>query len=322
MNNETKAQTYEIRIPVYASAPIVTNPKGFSDVTYGDMMAFIIKKIDEHNAVQKKIVSQQRKKTKQKEISNITYVHQSFNDTPALFVKMNAAITNLYDTYIERDELIELGKKDKVGSENNWLLLYPQIKGTDPNHYICYWLIFVYADPHKEFNDITQSAKMFVRNILELKLKNIKTKDVLTELKKIGSTPELKVRFTYVALDGGDVEVKYQNYVVGGSFKKEKIARFVNMPFDCSEELISDESYKQEYQKKEIFVGIGKKEYKIVKQGQLDDAKKRIEDAVEEMFNMSSPLAKEEIEPETLYNINFMTEKLKPVIENYLESYA
>jgi predicted RND superfamily exporter protein len=94
------------------------------------------------------------------------------------------------------------------------------------------------------------------------------------------------------------------------------------MPFEYSEELISDESYKAEFQKKEVFVGIGKKEYKIVKREQLDEAKKLIEDLVEETFNMCSYITDAELESKTLYDVDFITQKLKPVIENYVESYA
>ena len=235
---------------------------------------------------------------------------------------MNAGNTNLYDTYIQREEFIELGKTDKVGSENNWLLLYPQIKGIDPNHYTCYWLIFVYADPHKDFNDITQSAKLFVRYILQLRLRHIKTQDVLKELKDLGTTPELKIKYTYIASGNNDVMPKYQNYVICDKFKKEKLESFANMPFDYTEEIISDESYKSEYHNKDIYITVGKKEYKIIKKAQLDEAKKLLEDVVEETFNMTSYVTGEYLETNTLYSIDFMTEKLKPVIENYLASYA
>lgn len=312
---------YEIKIPVYVSER-VTEPNGFQNITYDDMTALIIRRIDEHNAKDGKIVAQQRKKTKKKEIAGLTHIKRSFGDVPALFVQMNAASTNIYDTYIQREELIELGKTDKVGSENNWLLLYPQIKGIDPNHYTCYWLVFVYADPHKDFTDITQSARMFVRSILQLKLRNIKTQDILKELKDIGTTPELKLKYTYITSDSGDVDVKYQNYVTGGKFKKEKVESYSNMPFDYTEEIIADESYREQYQNKEILVTIGKKEYKIKKREQLDEAKKLLQDVVEETFNMTSSVTQEELEAATLYDVDFMTEKLKPVIENYLASYA
>ena len=313
---------YEIKVPVYVSEPVTTEPNSFMNITYDDMVNLIIKRIDEHNQAEKKIVAQQRNKTKRKEIAKLDYIQRSFNHIPALFIRMNAANTNLYDTYIQSDEFIELDKNDKVGSENNWLLLYPQIKGIDPGHYTCYWLIFVYADPHKDFNDITQSAKLFVRHILQLKLRHIKTQDVLKELKDLGTTPELKIRYTYLATDSNDIDVKYQNYVICGRFKKEKLESFANMPYNYTEEIIADESYKSEYHNRDIYATIGKKEYKIIKKRQLDEAKKIIEDVVEETFNMTSYVTGAELEPNTLYDIDFITDKLKPVIENYLANYA
>ena len=115
---------------------------------------------------------------------------------------------------------------------------------------------------------------------------------------------------------------KYQNYVICDKFKKEKLESFANMPFDYTEEIISDESYKSEYHNKDIYITVGKKEYKIIKKAQLDEAKKLLEDVVEETFNMTSYVTGEYLETNTLYSIDFMTEKLKPVIENYLASYA
>ena len=46
------------------------------------------------------------------------------------------------------------------------------------------------------------------------------------------------------------------------------------MPYNYTEEIIADESYKSEYHNRDIYATIGKKEYKIIKKRQLDEAKK------------------------------------------------
>lgn len=315
------AKTYELKIPVFISE-IVNQERGLFDLTHEHMITLLKQKIDKHSASGNSIVAPKRKKPKTKEIKALSYQEYNFNNIPTLFVRMNTADTNLYDTYIEREEKIELTKSDRIGSDNNWLLFYPYIRGVDPNKYTCCWLIFIYADPHKTFEDITQAAKVFVKRVLELKLKNIKTQDVLNELKEANATTKLEVRYTTVLNDFEDTEVKYQDYLISGRMKKRKEQIFNNMPFSLTEEIINDDSYQTEFQKKEINVFLGKKEFKILKREQLDEAKKQLEDLVEETFNMCTEITEIELEPKTLYNIDFMADKLKPVIENYLDSYA
>lgn len=315
------AKTYELKIPVFISE-ILSEERGMFDLTHEQMISSLKQKIDKHSASGHSIVTPKRKKPKTKEIKALSYQEYSFNNIPALFVRMNTADTNLYDTYIEREERIELTKSDRIGSENNWLLFYPYIRGIDPNKYTCCWLIFIYADPHKTFKDITQAAKTFVKRVLELKLKNIKTQEVLNELKQANSTAKLKIRYTTILNDFEDTDAKYQEYQISGKMRKLKEQVFDNMPFSLTEEIINDDSYQSEFQKKEINVFLGKKEFKILKREQIDEAKKQLEDLVEETFNMCSEIHENELEPETLYDIDFMAEKLKPVIENYLDSYA
>lgn len=315
------AKTYELKIPVFISE-ILNRERGLFDLTNEQMITLLKQKIDKHSASGNSIVASKRKKPKTKEIKALSYKEYNFNNIPSLFVRMNTADTNLYDTYIERDEKIELTKSDRIGSENNWLLFYPYIRGIDPNKYICCWLIFIYADPHKTFEDISQAAKVFVKRVLELKLKNIKTQDVLNELKESNATTKLEVRYTTVLTDFEDTNGKYQDYLISGRIRKRKEQIFDNMPFSLTEEIINDDSYQTEFQKKEINVFLGKKEFKILKREQLDEAKKQLEDLVEETFNMCTEITESELEPQTLYDIDFMAGKLKPVIENYLDSYA
>lgn len=312
---------FDIKIPVYISESI-TQTSGLFKYSYEDMIDYVKKKIDSYAETDKNITAKKRNKPRTKEINSITYKEHNFADIPALLVRMNACTTNNYDMYIERDERMDVGKTDKIGSENHWLLLYPQIKGLDSNNYSVFWLIFVYADPNKEFDDITNSAKLFLKNILNLKFRNIKTPDVLKDIKNKNFVSELQVKYTSITTDENDVDVKFQEYLVKGKLKLEREDVFQNMPFDKTEELINEVTYKNQFQQKIIRVITGKTEYKILKQQQFDEAKEKLEDVVEETFNMTSSVTEQELEPEILYNEEFMISKLKPVVENYLDSYV
>ena len=80
------------------------------------------------------------------------------------------------------------------------------------------------------------------------------------------------------------------------------------MPYNYTEEIIADESYKSEYHNRDIYATIGKKEYKIIKKRQLDEAKKIIEDVLRKAFDNCRLI--EDFEDKTKLNniYDFMTE--------------
>lgn len=62
---------YEIKVPVYVSESVTTEPNGFVNVTYDDMINLIIKRIDEHNQAEKKDSCPTKKENKKERNSKI-----------------------------------------------------------------------------------------------------------------------------------------------------------------------------------------------------------------------------------------------------------
>lgn len=94
----------------------------FENVLFQDMIHMIKKRLDDFKCP---ISSSNRNKTKKTVVSNIAYQDVQIGNVPALLLKISAFNTNMYDGYFEANEKIPITKENKLGSENNFVLLYP-----------------------------------------------------------------------------------------------------------------------------------------------------------------------------------------------------
>lgn len=321
MKKELPNKQYDIKIPVYVTGSVVEN-KGLFNLTYSDLVQIAKSKIDSFNSSGDRLTSNKRNKPTRKEIQSITYKEKLIGDIPVLLIQMDASTTNNFDIYVESDERILIKPKDKIGSGNHWILMYPRIVGLDPSSYSCFWYVFVYADPTKIFDDVTNSAKIFIRKVIGLKLRNIKSAEMLKELGRQSSIPELQVRYLSLTNDRNDSDIMFNEYRTKGSLKHEREDFYENLPFESAEELINNTDYLKSFQQKFIKIISGKKEFKIEKRALIDESSNLLDDYIEESFNMSSPINETELSEDILYNEEFMMSKLIPVIQNYISSYA
>lgn len=316
---EEKKKEYLIKIPVYTSEPIEKEHDAFASITYEDMVYNIKKKIDEYDQRKNKVTSDKRNKAKKKGIDKIEYTQHMLGKVPSLLLRITAHNTNLHDGYLETDKRINFEKDYKVGSDNNYALLYPVIDGLDNNHYRHYWIVLVYEDIEKENSELISTVKLVLKKILGISIANIKLPDVIDELRKMGTVPELQLKLTSVSFDDNEVDVRYKNYLCESKVKKKKEDKFQNMPFESTEEMINEEFAKETHQKVEVKVWWGKKVYNITKE-QLNDAKRSIRQTAEEVFNESSTITDADLPK--IYDTSFIISKLTPVLNNYLSSYV
>ncbi len=315
--SEPKPKTYTIKIPVYTSEQVVKAVDLFGGVTHKHMLDFAIKKISDYNNQEIKITSDKRNKTKKKEIDTVQYTKHNIGNIPVLLLKISAYNTNLLDGYVVTDKRVEFNPKDRIGSDNNFMMLYPNIVGIDPNNYKHFWLIFVYEDPHKENADIIGTIRLVLNKILNIPTANIKLPELIEELRAVKNIPELQVKLYSLSYEDNEVGIKYREYLSDSRLKKVKEDYFKNMPFENTQELINDNSIGEGYDKKEIKVIIGKKEYKITND-QKRDAKDGLNQLIEEIYNEASGITESDLK--TLYEPEFIISKLSPVLENYLKS--
>lgn len=311
-----KPKTYNIKMPVYTTSLMDKEEGLFGKVNYDDMISFLEKKLSSFTFP---ISSDNRNKTKKTVISKIVSNEVKIGEVPALLLQINAFNTNLYDGYFEGEEKITFAKDNKIGSDSNYVLFYPRIKGLTPDSYTCYFLMLVYEDPTKDAGEVSKLAKIVSNKILKIPVQNIKLSMILEELKHIGDIPELRVKYYSLTESDNNVDVKYACYLDKSTLKKEEVRQFKNMPFTTMESLLSDTSEDGNYQKKETSIFHGKKEYKISKQ-LICEAGEVLSETAEKIFNATSSITQEELESK-VHDKQFMIDKMTSVITNYIGGY-
>lgn len=318
MSTNDNLKTYSIKIPVYTSEPITKPNDVFGGVTYKDMINHVVNKIAEYDNIPFKLSRNKRNKTQKKEVDKIEYNICSLGGIEAILLRISAYNTNLYDGYIETDERFSLEKNHKIGSNNNFVLLYPNIYGLDNNNYMYHWIVLIYEDPNKNDGlDLVSTAKMVLNKVLGISIANIKLPEVMNEIEKIKTIPEIQLKFTSLKFEDNEVSIKYRDYLSNSCVKAQKMNTFKNMPFERIEEIIEDNTFQAEYQTKEIKIIAGNKEYKII--DKLEEAKEIFKKSAEQIFNATASITELDLENK-IYEKDFILSKLEPILNNYLNS--
>ena len=312
---DKKYKSFIIKVPVYCSEIITKGNDLFGGVTYLDMINHSKRKIQDYKALNEKVSRNKRNKIQKREIDRVDSIDCMIGKRPCLLLQISAYDTNLSDGYVETDHKVNLGETDKIGSENYFLLLVPNIIGVDANNYKHQWIIMVYEDPHKETQDIISTAKLVVNKILNISTANIKLPEILEDLRKMKKIPELSINFLAISNEENEVDTKYRKYLVNSKMRKQKEEKYENLPITETEEVINDTAYEDEFQKRTVKIRLGKKEYRITKDQKLE-AEGKINEAVEEIFNESIVISKDELS--SIYEPSFIIEKLTPILQNYL----
>jgi hypothetical protein len=312
---ERKKKKYTIKVPVYTTELVSSPIDLFGGIAYKDMTAYVVRKINEFTTLKFPVVSDNRNKTLKTEIDSIETFENYIGDVPIVLLKIKAFTTNLYDGYFETGEQkIPFEKENRLGSENNYVLLYPVVDGITNKSY--HFLVLVYEDPHKRSDELLKSSKLVLKEILKTPIRNLKLDIVLEELERHPVIPELQVRYTAIKYDDNLVDNKYVEYSYGkGVFKKQRDDKFKNMPFGKVQDLLND-PLRDDYQKKEARITVDGKEFKITKEI-IEEAANEFKDTVEKVFNSRFEIEEEQLV--SIYDPAFILENLTPIISNYRE---
>lgn len=306
-------KSYVIKIPVYTSERRVDS-KGVFEQTYDGMASYVIEKVKQFNNVTGELTRNHRNKVKTTKIDSVEFTKLKIGDVDSVLLKFSAYITNHNDGFVITGKKIKLKQDDKVGSDTNYVLLYPIIQGISSDKFRYHWLILIYEEPNKQNNELVSNVKALLRSALNIKIKNIKLPVLLEKLKKIKTLPELNLKFTSYENGDNDVDANLRPYLVKSKISRQRKESFKDIPFKKTEDLITDETFEDGYNKREIKVTIGNQEYKISKE--LIEAKEKVNSIVEEIFN--SKFGIKESEMGKVYDIEFIVEKMTEVITNYL----
>lgn len=312
-----KEKSYIIKVPVYTTNMIENVQDMFGGITYENMLSFIKEKLMKFKSNNNIIQFENRNKTRRTIINKIDFTEHRRGETSAILMQISAYSTNLYDGYFEAEEKINFKKDYKIGSDTNFVMIYPVIKGIERSNYIHYFIILIYEDPTKNNNEIVKITKQVLNKILETPIANIKPPTILEELKAIGTIPELQIKYSAIYNEENDVDIKYRDYLVSGKLKKQKEDHFKNMPVNKIEELL-DEPNEDNYQKRVTIFKIGKKEYKISKE-LINEASETLKETSEKVFNATTSITEEELN-DKIHDKNFIASKLFPILENFLST--
>ena len=205
---------YFIKIPVYVSEFKFESEGMFGGVTYKHMIQGLIKKIDEYNGNSGEIKNYKKKKTFERRVKGITYQEIKIGDSSTLLLKMTAYNTNYLDGFYEKGDKVPLTKEAKIGSDNNFMLMYPNISGLDPNNYKYQWVILLYEDPNKDFNEIASTAKAVLNKVLDIKVKNVKLNTVINDITIKEIAPEIIVKMITVDYDSDNESPEFKEYLI------------------------------------------------------------------------------------------------------------
>lgn len=322
---ENPNKAYNIKIPVYISEKNEEQAGMFEPLSFDEMIKLLGAKIDDYNLNPVNVTNDKRNKTVIKEIEKVDYSIVNLGTEKGLLLKITASNTNFFDGYYksqtDEKEKINLQKSDKLGSDNNFILLYPKITGYQTSFFKYEWIILVYEDPNKEANEIISIAKIVLKKILNISIANVKLPDLVDKLNQISIIPELQLKLSTIEYEDSDVDNDLVEYLFESKIIKQKENTFLNVPFQKVKEIIESLKFAEKYRKKRIKIINGKNEIKIF-QEQVNEAEEKLKTTIEEIFNQNSIIYQNDIDKELIYKEDFIVEKLKPILDNYLISYA
>lgn len=311
------ATSYCIKVPVFVTKTKDSKNKELFGVDndYTQMVYAVESKVSSYNLQTKYTPFGNKNKTKEFVVKNLSATRHTLAERPCLLVRISAYSTNLLDGYFEGSKKITFDSKDKIGSDNYFMLLFPMITGIESSKYDRYFLVLVYEDPHKDDEELLLIIRYVMRKILGMPIRNIKLSSVLEDLKNARNIPELEIRFTGMSNVEDEVEAKYKDYIVENKLHTTKKTSFRNMPADMLVDMINNTDEVNQYQNQSMKWTIGKKEYKISRQ-QIDEVKQKIQTTVEKIFNERVSITETELNK--IYDPDFVIEKLQVVLQEYL----
>lgn len=309
---------YSVKVPVYLTVPQTVDEDQMFSGSFPEMIETIKSALDNFAV----ITVSTRNKSKKVVIDKVDYYDYELEGHPMLLLQISAYDTNINDGYCEIDHKVQLGSTGKIGSDTNYVLMYPMIDGMHPNSRSCYFLMLVFEDPTKDSGDVQKLAKILAKDCLRQPVRNVKPDVLLRELRLLREIPQLDIQFSGISYDD-DCNHELRQYLVSSTVKRKKEERFNNVPIDVLD-YIHDLTPVDGYNRRILLCTVGKKQYRFTKDfvNTLEDAGVEAEEFAEKIFNMTTSVSEEEMGNGSLTNREFVYTKLLGVLSNYLASYS
>ncbi len=304
-------KTYSIHIPAFISERNEVEG-GMFDFTYDDMIQLAKSKINDHNQLSGSIVTGIRNKTKKRIIDNVNISEFKSGKIPYLLLQISAYNSNFEGQLVKKKSIMPIEQSDKIGSTNNYVLLYPQLSVNDDVKYYN-WIVLIYDDPNKNSDDNISNAKTLMRSILKTPIRNIKLKRFINDLKKTEQKPFISLTLTAINYDADMISDELLVYQISSKSTSKVEFEFLNMPFQDIEALIFNK-FENKFRNKVLKFRIGRREYKINQD--LNDFKEDYESTVEQHFNFSTSV--KESNMKSIYEEEFIVNLMEQALHEYL----
>ncbi|MET3035913.1 hypothetical protein ABXT08_07425 [Chryseobacterium sp. NRRL B-14859] len=304
---------HKIKVPIFSSEIKEIDEGGlFESNDYNSLINYVKNKINSFVETRNVVTQSRTNKVKEMQISNIEYFDSDFEGIPILLLKITAYNTNLLDGFVETEEKRELKSTDKVGSDTNYMLVYPSIFGVTSSKFTYQFKFFVYDDPTKESHEIISICKLVSNKILEIKVRNLKLDNILKELKQDELLENVEIQLSSQTEETEDPEIKLKQYLVKSKVSKITKNNYKNIPTERFENLLNHSE--GNFIKRTLKVIRNKREYKITQEKHKDDFD-RLNNTVEEIFNSQYELNQEDLEK--MFDEEFIFKNLKFALTDF-----
>lgn len=307
-----------IKVPVFRTM-IEEEEINLFFINREEMVERVCETIQKYNCSNtKKIVIENSGKNYINEIVQITAEKKDMHGSPVVFIQMSAHKTNLGDGYIETSKKIPMTKDVKIGSDHYYIVMYPTaIKGrTKFKHH---WNIFLYDDPNKDSMEFIKMTKEMIKEVLKLKIRNLKKKDFYEEISNYSVFNNITANFQTVEHINDQYDAHFKDYIASGQILSKKTFELKNLPHATFLEMLNSED-DMTIKRRTFNIFAGKKEYKISQNIKKDyqRAKEKYSLLIESLFNESISVSEEEYSSNKIYEKDFVVEKLEGVVANYM----
>ena len=319
---KTSSKGYQIKVPVYVSEKMERDNNGVifptsSSSLIDDAKALIRTYNSNPGAT---LTSNKRNKTTTIGIKSIDVEDISFNEDACLLLRVTAYKTNLIDGYYqsasEEEQKIRFKEQDKICSDTYCFILYPLLntQAEDGLKFDVYWHIFIYEDPSKPNDEMSRIARLIMGKILKTPIKNIKSEKMLADIRKYGLISEVEICLSVEEDDDQGIPEYIRNYKFSSKLRQEKKIKLSNMSADDAISAFEDESFTDNYSRRQIkFATHNKRVFSIVQ-----EFKDKMSSALEDSFNYSIDINEDDIKDGTIFKTEIIKRNVEGIFTRYM----
>lgn len=309
-----------INIPVYRTDPRCVNNNLFPP-TSSEMIENALSCVKAFNcSITKNIIVENTGKNYKLEVINATASRASYNKSDLLLFNMTVQKKDFGEEYVETTPTnkIPMSNSVKLGSTTYFFILYPVVVPIERGSKIqTFWNVFIYDDPNKDSEDFLKVVKSVLKDIMNEKIRNIKYKDFLNEIKNFKVLDNISASFLTIEDVDENYRARYSEWIAKSSLHKKRFIDLKNMPAEEFQKLYESEDVDNvEISKKRFKISQGSRQYTLKRELKKDakTLQDRFVNLVESCFNENIPIEVDD----RIYEVDYIIKKVGSIIHKYI----